>query len=282
MRHRALWALLALIAACPLSAETTGETEPITIGASHTLTTHDAERRVNVLLPADYASSDKTYPLVVMLDGGTGQDLFLQFGIHRWNRLWQRSEEAIIVGVETVDRQRELLPLSNNAEDAKRYPLHGQADEFRAWLKDEVLPLVRSAYRHNGRVMLVGESAAGHFVAETWVNAPDLFDGYAALSPSLQWDDQSLSRGASLAVSADRPPLFLSLANEGGATEEGALRFVAAAGDPVCFADRRDSHVRHSNALHQLLPEALQFLLPTKADWLADYGMTVNCKAEGR
>lgn len=127
-----------------------------------------------------------------------------------------------------------------------------------------------------------GESAAGHFVAETWVRAPAMFDGYAALSPSLQWDDQSLSRDAALTKPMARPPLFLSLANEGGATEEGVARFIAASGDPVCFSDQRDSHVRHSNTLHQLLPEVLQFLLSTKADWLEEYGMIVACTNNGR
>lgn len=279
---KAFWlSALALMAAHPVAAEPVGNTEPITIGASHTLTTQGAERRINVLLPADYASSGKTYPLVVMLDGGTAQDLFLQFGVHRWNQLWGRSQEAILVGVETVDRQRELLPTSNNVEEAQRYPSAGEAEAFRIWLMDEVLPLIRKTYRHDGRAMLVGESAAGHFVAETWVKVPELFNGYAALSPSLQWDDQSLSRAPELAEAKERPPLFLSLANEGGATEEGALRFVQSARNPVCFADRRGTHVRHSNSLHQLLPEALQFLLPTKADWLEEYGLTVKCQMTG-
>ncbi len=138
---------------------------------------------------------------------------------------------------------------------------------------------MRATYRHDGRAVLIGESAAGHFVAETWVRAPELFDGYAALSPSLQWDGQTLSRAPELAEAKERPPMFLSLANEGGATEEGAVRFVQSSADALCFADRRASRVRHSNSLHQLLPQALQFLLPTKADWLEDYGLTVDCQS---
>ena len=275
------WVSVLLFASAPLAAQDTAQdaAEPITIGAAHTLTTHGAERRLNVLLPADYHSSDKTYPLVIMLDGGPAQDLFLQFGVHRWNQLWGRSQEAILVGIKTVDRQRELLPPTRDAEEAARYPKAGEAEVFRAWLKTEVLPLVRATYRHDGRAVLIGESAAGHFVAETWVRAPEMFDGYAALSPSLQWDGQSLSRALELAEAKERPPLFLSLANEGGATEEGAVRFVQSAADTLCFADRRASHVRHSNSLHQLLPQALQFLLPTKADWLEDYGLTVDCQS---
>ena len=75
---------------------------------------------------------------------------------------------------------------------------------------------------------------------------------------------------------ADRPPLFISLADEGGNTEEGVLRLVEEAGPKLCFADRR-TELAHANTLHGLLPEALQYLLPTEADWLEEYGLTLRC-----
>lgn len=104
-----------------------------------------------------------------------------------------------------------------------------------------------------------------------------MFTGYAAISPSLQWDGEALVRRA-LGESA-RPPLYLSLANEGGATESGMLRLLASlpAKQPYCFSDRRED-LLHSNSLHGLLPEALQYLLPTEADWLEEYGFTLRCE----
>lgn len=139
--------------------------------------------------------------------------------------------------------------------------------------------MLRDQYRDDGRAFLIGESAAGHFVAETWVKTPQLFDGYAALSPSVQWNDQTLSRNFTKSEKRNRPPLFISLANEGGDTEEGIGQFVANVGSPMCFSDRRDDLV-HANTLHGLLPEALQYLLPTNADWLADYGLTLRCQTD--
>lgn len=251
---------------------------PIQVGEAHTLETHDAPRRVNVLFPQGYDESDATYPLVLLLDGGTKQDIFLGFGIERWNQLWGRSEPAILVGIETVDRQRELLPPTRDEAEVERYPAAGEAEQFRAWIAESVLPLLRRSYRHDGRAFLIGESAAGHFVVQTWIEAPELFEGYAALSPSMQWNLQSLSRDFVVLPHRPRPPLFVSLADEGGATQEGTLRLVDAAGPAICFADRRATHVRHANTLHQLLPEALQFVLPTRADWLSEYGMAVDCR----
>lgn len=250
--------------------------EPLTIGTSYSFTALGTERRVNVVTPADYSDSDAAYPLVLVLDGGLKQDFFLTLGMERWNQLWQRSAQAIFVGVETVDRQRELLPPTSDPDERKRYPTAGDSDAFRTWLTATVLPALRARYRTDGRAFLVGESAAGHFVVETWVKQPGAFDGYAALSPSLQWNGQALSRAFHATSHAPRPPLFLSLANEGGATEEGVMRF--AADSKACFADRR-TRLEHATTLHGLFPEALQYLLPTDADWLKDYGLAVECSA---
>ncbi|OYX67067.1 MAG: iroE protein [Sphingomonadales bacterium 32-64-17] len=270
--------VIALLTSAPAIAE--GQTqpvraEPITIGRSYHMHTQDADRRVNVVPPAMYEESDTTYPLVVVLDGGLSQDFFLTLGMERWNQLWQRSAPAIFVGVETIDRQRELLPPTSDPDELARYPSAGNSVQFRHWLTDTILPMLRETYRTDGRAFLIGESAAGHFVLETWIDQPDLFNGYAALSPSLQWNDQNLSRRFHMMSAAERPALFLSLANEGGATEEGVLRFVADSN--VCFADRRETLV-HATTLHGLFPEALQFLLPTEADWLGEYGLTLDCE----
>ena len=253
--------------------------EPITIGTSYTLYVEDAERRINVVAPRGYDDQTSSYPLVVVLDGGLQQDFFLTLGLERWNQLWQRSAPAIFVGIETVDRQRELLPPTTDAQEQERYPTAGNSEAFRSWIADTVLPMLRAEYRTDGRAFLIGESAAGHFVVETWLEQPALFDGYAALSPSLQWNGQALSRTIESDSATERPPLFLSLADEGGATEEGVLR--VAQTTKACFADRRDILV-HANTLHGLFPEALQYLLPTEADWLDEYGLGLNCVISGK
>ena len=43
---------------------------------------------------------------------------------------------------------------------------------------------------------VIGESLAGLFIVETYLREPALFDRYAAVSPSLWWDGQALSREA--------------------------------------------------------------------------------------
>ena len=274
-----LLASVVLATAAPVAAI---EPEPLVIGESYSLEALDAERRVNVILPSDYeAQVDKSWPIIVQLDGSTDQDLFLGNGIEKWNGLWGRSQPAIIVGIQTVDRQRELLPATRIPDEQEAYPTAGDSTQFRNWIAQTVLPLVKSRYRNNGTVVLVGESAAGHFVVETWLEEPDLFTGYAAISPSLQWDGQAMALAANSNIEG-RPPLYLSLADEGGETEQGMFRLLSKldADQPFCFSDRR-SDLHHSTSLHGLMPEALQFLLPTGADWLEDYGLTLRCERGG-
>ncbi|MCX9148281.1 alpha/beta hydrolase [Erythrobacter sp. WG] len=255
--------------------------QPLVIGETVTLEVLGAEREVSVVLPPDYAEDPaRRWPVIYQLDGDIRQDLMMGAGLQRWNALWGRSADAILVGIATKDRQRELLPATKDPAEAKRYPSAGESAAFRAWLAGTVKPLVEARYRTDGRAFLVGESAAGHFVIETWAEAPQLFTGYAAISPSLQWDFEALGRRA--LGTATRPPLYLSLADEGGATESGMERFLAGlpAAQPFCFSDRR-RELHHATALHGLLPEALQYLLPTEADYLEDMGLVLRCERRG-
>lgn len=273
--------MIAFFAAAALATAPALEPQPLTIGETVTLEVLGAERAVNIVLPPDYATvPDKRWPVIYQLDGALGQDLMMGAGLMRWGALWGRSRDAIIVGVETKDRQRELLPATSDPAERQRYPSAGESAAFRAWLAQVVKPVIEARFRHDGTAFLIGESAAGHFVVETWAEAPALFSGYAAISPSLQWDGEALSR-RTLGI-ATRPPLYLSLADEGGATETGIERLLTTLppSQPYCFSDRR-TDLRHATALHGLLPEALQYLLPTKADWLDDHGMVLRCDRKG-
>lgn len=257
------------------------ESQPLVVGETVTLEVLGAERQVNIVLPPDYAAeAGKRWPVIYQLDGAMKQDLMMSAGLMRWNTLWERSQDAIVVGIETRDRQRELLPSTADAAERAKYPTAGESADFRAWIAQVVKPLVEARYRTDGTAFLVGESAAGHFVVETWEEAPGLFTGYAAISPSLQWNFEALSRRALGA--GTRPPLYLSLADEGGATETGMMRLLDALPpkQPFCFSDRR-TELHHSTSLHRLLPEALQYLMPTKADWLVEYGMVLRCEKRG-
>ena len=282
MQERGSGGVIGLLAAAALaSAQPAPEPQPLSVGETVTLEALGEAREVNIVLPIGYAEEpDKRWPVVYLLDGGQTQDLLMGAGLQRWNTIWGRSQNAILVGIETRNRQRELLPPTRDAAEQARWPTAGEGASFRAWIAETVKPVIEARYRHDGTAFLVGESAAGHFVVETWAVTPGLFTGYAAISPSLQWDGEALSRKP--LGDQKRPPIYLSLADEGGATETGMERLLGMlpASQPYCFSDRR-KELRHATALHGLLPEALQYLLPTGADYLEEYGMVLRCEKRG-
>ena len=257
--------------------------QPITIGTGLTIASKalGENRTVNVILPASYAkSATKRLPVLYLIDGGVDQDLLNVAGVALNGGIWGRSADAIIVGIETNDRRRELVGPTSDPELLKKYPTAGSSAAFRAFIRDEVKPLVERDYRTNGVDAVIGESLAGLFIVETYMVEPALFDGYAAIDPSLWWDKEALSRLAAAKIGArqkDRA-LYLAIAKEQSEEPAAVSRVIAsvrAAGSRLCFNPRAD--LTHATIYQQVSPQALQFLLPPAEAAPAEFGFEVQC-----
>jgi predicted alpha/beta superfamily hydrolase len=238
-------------------------------------------RIVNVLLPAGYAKNpEKRYPVLYLIDGGLEQDLLHVAGAVHLGAVWGRSAEAIVVGIETKDRRKELSGPTKDAELLKRYPTAGSSASFRGFIRDEVKPLITTHYRTNGRDVVLGESLAGLFIVETYMADPTLFDAYAAIDPSLWWDREALSRKAAVQVGIGQKAkqVYLAIAKEQAETPAPMQRVAGAvqeAGSPMCLAWRQD--LLHATIYQQLTPQALQFLLPPAEQPPPETGFNVQC-----
>ena len=279
-------ALIAVALAC--AAPAAAQPVPITIGETHTLASKPLaqERVVNVYLPAGYATSGKTYPVLYLIDGGLDQDFLHITGTSALGALWARSQEVIVVGVATKDRRRELTGPTQDAALLKEFPTAGGSAAFRAFIRDEVMPMVSQTYRTSGQTGVIGESLAGLFIVETFLTEPDLFDHYAAISPSLWWDDERLSKSAGtlLKTPMQKPhQLYLTIANEGREMQTGVDRLVSALaanpreGRAWCYAPRPD--LTHATIYHSVSPEALQFLFPTAVEQDPKSGFDLSCQS---
>lgn len=280
---RALLLLIAMLVAAPAAAQ---EAAPITLGATYTLDSAvmEGERTVNVYLPASYAAEpERRYPVLYLLDGGVDQDFVHVVGTTILGAIWGRNAEVIVVGVASVDRRNEFTERVEDAELAARYPTAGQSDRFRRFLREEVKPFVAGRYRTDGTDGVLGESAAGLFIAETWLVEPDLFTSYAAISPSLWWDGERLShRAASLVGAGQRGHRLLVIAeNEGAEYRAPVDRYVAALSTASgwCYIPRND--LNHANVYHAVTPTALQFLFPPAQTPDPSFGFTVDCVQQG-
>jgi predicted alpha/beta superfamily hydrolase len=136
---------------------------------------------------------------------------------------------VIVVGIENTERRRDMTGPTEVAEDRKIAPHVGGSAPFRAFIRDELMPAMRTRVRGTGETAIIGESLAGLFIVETFLLEPALFDHYIALSPSLWWNDQALVRGAAASLKAlpARPTtLFLTIAGDDDLDDAGA-NFVA-------------------------------------------------------
>lgn len=188
-------------------------------------------RELNVLLLEGYATAETRYPVIYLLDGGAAQDWPTYSARIREAMQAGRVRPAILVGIATEDRQNELLSRTTDRQSVRRWPNHGRSDRFRRYIEQEVKPLIEARYRTAGDDAILGESAAAQFIVETFLRKPDLFDRYLAVSPSLWWDRESLSKQAAglLAThpAGDRQ-LLLTIGDEGGQMQSGMDRLVAA------------------------------------------------------
>lgn len=86
--------------------------------------------------------------------------------------------EAIVVGVATPDRTRDLTPNGG-----------GQFFEF---LNQELFPFIESEFRTLPFRVYVGHSLGGLTSTMTMLDHPGVFGGYLAIDPSLWWDSAAV------------------------------------------------------------------------------------------
>lgn len=247
------------------------DSAPVTIGETLTIASQvmQQERRVTVFLPLGYnADPEARYPVLYLIDGGLEQDYLHIAGTTVLNALWGRSQPVIVIGIETLDRRSELTGETTDPDLLKAYPTAGHARRFRRFVRDEVMPLVARRFRTTDVRGVIGESLAGLFIVDSALADPGLFQRHAAISPSLWWDRESLSKRAATMLDGPDgvPMLYLTIANEGDEMQQAYDRLVAALaaqekpGARWCSEPRLD--LTHATIYHSLSPRALQFLFP--------------------
>ena len=242
--------LLAL-AIAPAACRKTAPADPIPEHETFRLasTVLGEERVVNVHLPPAYAERpEQAFPILYMPDGGVGEDF--PHIVNTLAALEAAGEVVpmIVVGIENTQRRRDMTGPTEVAKDREIAPVVGGSAAFRTFIRDELMPEIERRYRGNGETGIVGESAAGLFIMETFFLEPALFDTYIALSPSLWWNDHALVRGAAETLRKNdltAVTLFLSAADETDIYPHtdalaGLLKAEAPAGLTWTYVPRRD------------------------------------------
>jgi hypothetical protein len=164
------------------------------------------EYRLFISLPKGYADSNRTYPVIYVLDGNC---LFpFVRDISEMLQLSKQVPDVIIVGIGyPVDTYLDTLTLRmrdlsffewTDADKANiaGYPMGdtGGGSRFLEFMRTELLPFVEQTYRvdSNDR-MLLGWSAGAECCFYAMFRFPELFRRLAAISPWINWDERGFT-----------------------------------------------------------------------------------------
>jgi predicted alpha/beta superfamily hydrolase len=187
-----------------------------------------------VLLPTSYASQPgKRYPVLYICDGYWDFSLVASF---YGGLIYDKAiPEFILVGFGYAGpnpdfgalRAYDYTPVPNPVEDPQGKKT-GHAPEFLRVVETEFIPFVEKEYRVDRSFRaLGGSSLGGLFTLYAMLERPELFQGYIAPSPAVEWaKDWLFGREAELAAKRRDLPvrLFMSGAGEERATFLDAIR----------------------------------------------------------
>lgn len=220
--HKALTKIAAILFVVAIQAQQKIVSTPITtnIGKAYKIASNilNEERSLLIHTPDSYATSSKKYSVIYVLDG----DNHFNHAINATTLLAEngRMPETIIVAI------------PNNRGTRGRDLGQGR-DNFKKYIKEEVIPFVNSNYRTTKHKTLFGHSMAGAFTLNFLATQTNVFDNYIAASPVVQiFNSELLTQYSTLFKTNTNlsNPLYFSItdaAAEGQAATNAMNQFVA-------------------------------------------------------
>ncbi len=224
-------------------------------------------RRINVYTPPGYRAGAPArlgaLPVLYMPDGGLDEDFSHVANTVDSLIALRIIRPVIVVGVPNTQRRRDLTGPTRVATDSAIAPRVGGSAMFRRFLRQELMPEVETRYRTTPERGIIGESLAGLFVVETFLEEPSLFTHYIALDPSVWWNKGALLDSAEARLAAFVPaPRTLYLASSdvadiaaGSARLAAVLRIAPTHGLRWRYEPRPD--LTHATIFRALKPAAL-------------------------
>jgi predicted alpha/beta superfamily hydrolase len=157
--------------------------------------------KLYISLPKGYKESQKTYPVVYLLDADYSFAIAKNIADHLAER--NNLAELILVGIAydgpeeyRLNSTRDYTPtrsrIGGYGPEYQKYS--GGGEKFKAFIRDELVPFIDANYRTTPERTLVGHSYGGLFGSWVAFTTPELFSNYILISPSLRYDNWLMFR----------------------------------------------------------------------------------------
>jgi predicted alpha/beta superfamily hydrolase len=201
LRSLAAFTVLSLAAAFSAAAQEDGA--PVSIGSYRVIESQalGETRRLLIHLPRGYDGAAISYPVVYHTYGDYLSEYYAEaFAVLEELGNSARIPQVILVGIDNIDRYRDLRPLSNDGAPSG-------VDDYVKFLVDEVFPFVEGHYRANGYRILAGPQAGAIFGLYALQQHPDLFDAFILNNPLVSPPNTELLLARAESFYASQPSL---------------------------------------------------------------------------
>lgn len=205
----------------------TTNAQSITIGERISLESkiyHDRREVIIYKPPTYYANKNAKFPVLYMVDADYNFH-YVSGMIELLSSVSNSIPEMIIVGISGKGTQT----YRKNSKPPYDVNDKGNADVTIEYIKKELMPYIDKNYKTNSYKILSGHSIGGLFVTYAMLHHAELFNGFIAISPSLWWENESLTTQAKK-LFEKKPQLntnfYISLADEQGMGVHGFLEMM--------------------------------------------------------
>ncbi|MBK7382195.1 MAG: alpha/beta hydrolase [Flavobacteriales bacterium] len=243
--------------------------EPFVVGEIRTLHSDvlGQDRTLNIYLPVSYGDSTYAYPVVYLLDGSADEDFPHIAGLVQFMNLYNLYPQSIVVGIANVDRKHDFTHVTQGDSDLVWLPTAGGSAAFMEFMAKEMQPFITEHYRTTDHRTLIGQSLGGLLATEVLFKKPELFDDYVIVSPSLWWDNGSLSTQAETWAKANATSpkrVFIAMANNDDWSQVQVDSVLAAfkrhTHPPFRWSYELSPHETHATILHRAVYRGFEFL----------------------
>ncbi len=232
-------------------------------------------RSIWVHLPADYASTTQTYPVLYVLDGGSQFKYAAAVADYLADYDRNRIPQLIVVGIPNVDRGRDFTPVyslrANGKVDSSQISETAGAALFLHFLQQELVPFIDQHYRTQPYRLLAGHSLGGLFAYYAKLKAPTLFPATILSSPAFTGLNERLVNDLAPFLTTHatlRGKLFLALGNENPTTVTSLVRQLRTVPSAFQWQYQHYEDENHFSVTAKSLDDALKFVYQ---NWFMDF-----------